>query len=81
MGPAEIAQLLKEWGGFGVGAMGIWYGLLERKERIRTQTKHDELAEKLPDELLGIVRETNSVLSNWTAAANTVLEMKKHDAR
>lgn len=70
---SSLAVLLKDYGPWAIAALAIGYGALERKERKLTQDKFDKLAEKLPEELLGIVKETNATLAGWTATANAVL--------
>lgn len=72
-----IAALLKATGPYGVAALGIVWGLLERRERKATQDKYDALATRLPQELLNIVRDTNERISEWTSAANAVLERRR----
>lgn len=72
-----LADFLSAFGAFGVAALAIGWGLMERAERQKTQAKYDKLAEILPGELLGIVRETNKTIANWTSAANAVLERRR----
>jgi hypothetical protein len=73
MGIAEIAKLLASYGPWGVAALGIGYGILERKERQGTQNKFDRLAETLPRELTGLVTEVKTTLIKWESRAEDVL--------
>jgi len=73
----QIVALLKSSGPFGVAALAIAWGYMERTERKATQDKYDKLAGTLPEELLTIVRHTNDKIAEWTAAANAVLERRR----
>ncbi len=72
MEPGDLLALVKE-GGWGIAVLAIIYGGIERRERIKVQTKLDGYADKLPETLTTLVSETRVAIANFTAAANAIL--------
>jgi len=73
----EIALLLDTFGPYGVAALAIGYGILERRERQDIQKKFEQYAETLPKELLAIVREHHGAISRWTETARALLSERR----